>query len=229
MVERATPPRAGEPRAEDLFSVGSRISWGAILAGAFVALAIYFLLGVLGGAVGVSVSDRVTVSKLETGAIIWTIVAVSGALFAGGLVTTQFTVGENKVEAVLYGIIMWGFLVGMLLALGAAGMRGGFNAMVRLTETPATVESWDAAARNAGIPADQVEELRRRNQGTLEKKSGQTEAEQQATTDALKRLSWFIFGGTWISMLAAALGAWVGAGPTFRLVTVDPLGRPTVP
>src|SRR5258705_397064 len=40
------------PRAEDLLSVGTRIRWGAILAGAMLALALYFLLTILGGAGG---------------------------------------------------------------------------------------------------------------------------------------------------------------------------------
>ena len=46
------------PRAEDVLSVGTRISWGAILAGTFVALALQFLFGILGSAVGVSISEQ---------------------------------------------------------------------------------------------------------------------------------------------------------------------------
>src|SRR5919108_422939 len=83
-----------EPRAEDVVSVGTRVSWAAIFAGAVLALAIYFLLAILGGAVGVSVSDRVDPSKLRTGALIWAIVTTCAALFVGGVVTSQFTVGE---------------------------------------------------------------------------------------------------------------------------------------
>ena len=38
--------------AEDLIPVRSRITWGAILAGSVLALSLYFLLALLGGAVG---------------------------------------------------------------------------------------------------------------------------------------------------------------------------------
>ena len=36
------------PRLEDLVSVGTRIRWGAILAGGMLALGVYFLLGIWG-------------------------------------------------------------------------------------------------------------------------------------------------------------------------------------
>jgi hypothetical protein len=46
-------------RAEDVLPVRSRISWGAIFAGAMVALSLYFLLTMLGAALGLSVGDRI--------------------------------------------------------------------------------------------------------------------------------------------------------------------------
>src|SRR5438552_18609519 len=95
------------PRAEDILSVGTRISWGAILAGTVVAIALQFLFAVAGAAVGVSLSHRVDPANLRTGAILWSIVTTCVAIFVGGLVTSQFTVGENKMEAMLYGVIMW--------------------------------------------------------------------------------------------------------------------------
>ena len=48
------------PRTEDLFSVGSRISWGAILGGGLVSLALYFMFATLGAAVGLSVEAAAT-------------------------------------------------------------------------------------------------------------------------------------------------------------------------
>lgn len=122
------------PRVEDVMSVGSRISWGAILAGAVVALAIQFLLGVLGGAVGLTVSDRVESQNLRNATLIWVIVTGCAAVFAGGMVTSQFTVGENKMEALLYGIIMWAVFLGLLFALGATGQRSAMLAMSELSQ-----------------------------------------------------------------------------------------------
>ncbi len=210
-----------EPRVEDLVSVGTRISWGAICAGTLLALAVYFLLATLGSAVGLSISDRMNPTNLQTGAVIWAFLTTIVALFLGGLVTSQFTAGENKTEAVVSGIIMWALLFTMLLVLGGAGIRAGFNAMQGMANSALTpaASSWETAAREAGVPADQIEEWRRR-QGESSDKAVQGSRNQQEVLDAATRISWYVFAGTWLSMLAAALGALVGAGPTFRLIAV---------
>jgi hypothetical protein len=196
------------PRVEDLASVGTRVSWGAILAGTFLAIGVYFLLATLGGAVGLAVSDRTSPEALSTGAVAWAFVTTVAALFVGGLVTSLYTVGENKTEAVMSGIIMWATLFTLLLVLSGAGVRSGFSAMAAL-DNPA--RGWEAAAREAGVPADQIETWRR---------AAHDPQRQQATVDAAKRLGWYAFAGTWLSMLAAAGGALAGAGPTFRVVAV---------
>src|ERR1700730_4283341 len=91
------------PRPEDLVSVGSRISWGAIFAGAVLALGLYSLFSIVGGAVGLSISERVDQSPLKTATMAWALLTLLVAIFAGGAVTSQFTVGESKTEAMLYG------------------------------------------------------------------------------------------------------------------------------
>src|SRR5580658_9008202 len=106
-------------RVRDVESVGTRISWGAVLAGAMVALGIYFLLTTLAAAVGMSISERVDPTKLEIGAVVWAVLTTTSALFVGGLVTSLFTAGENKTEAVFYGVIMWAVVLVMLLHFGS--------------------------------------------------------------------------------------------------------------
>jgi hypothetical protein len=191
-----------------------------------LALGLYFLLTILGAAVGLSISDRVNPASLQTGAVVWACLITCVALFVGSLVTSLFTVGENKVEAVLYGVIMWALLFALLLVLGAAGIRGGFNAMVSLANTGPTAssQSWETGARDAGVPADLIEDWRRRL-GAGAAKTIPDPQQQQAMADGATRLAWFTFAGIWVSMLAAAAGALVGAGPTFRLVGEGPSRR----
>jgi hypothetical protein len=186
------------PQLEDLASVGTRISWGAILAGAMVSLGIYFLLATLGAAGGMSISDRVEPRNLQTGAIVWAFATTIVALFVGGLVTSLFTAGENKTEAMLYGAIMWAVLVVVLLHLGSVGIRTGFNAMHASAETV-----YAAPLPGTGDAAKDAENRR---------------VELESAT----RASWYAFFGMWISMFAAVGGSLVGAGPTFRLVTIPP-------
>src|SRR4051812_40889728 len=117
-----------EVRVEDILPVRSRVSWAAIFAGAVVALAAYLVLTLLGSAIGLTVSDNVNAGSLSKGAAAWAILTTGIALFLGGWVTSQTTVGENRTEAVVHGIIMWGVVLGLILWLVSAGLRTGFGA-----------------------------------------------------------------------------------------------------
>ncbi len=52
------------------------------------------------------------------------------AMFFGGWATSRLAVGESKVEAILYGIILWGALFLGLVWLFSVGVRTGFGVMV---------------------------------------------------------------------------------------------------
>ena len=119
----------------DWLPVHSRVSWGAILAGAAVAFASYILLNLLGVAIGFTVADNADSQTIGMGAAIWSIVALMMSLFAGGWVTSRCTTGEDTTEAVLYGAILWGVLFFLLVGLVGMGMGMGFNSMVGMSST----------------------------------------------------------------------------------------------
>jgi hypothetical protein len=194
------------PRVEDFVSVGSRISWGAIFAGALLALGLYSLLTFLGGAVGLSISDRVRPTTLKNTAIAWALLTLVVSVFVGGVVASQFTVGETKMEALLYGVIMWALLFGFLATLSALGVRSGFHAMAGVTD------SAQAGRNNV-------------NAQTQPRNAAEDTTNEEATKEALTRLTWYAFIGTWVSMIAAAVGACVGAGPRFKIVAVRTSNR----
>lgn len=195
------------PQMEDLVSIGSRISWSAILAGAAIAISFQFLLGLLAATVGASMTDRVETETLRTSAVIWLIGTACISLFVGGLITTQLTAGENKVEAVIFGIVMWATVT----AIAAHGAIAGREAMMGTTGGQ-TSRSWEADARKAGVPADQIQ------QWNAKASEGREKTPQEGATASEMR--WLTFGTAWLSMIAAAAGAFVGAGPTFRLAIV---------
>ena len=60
-----TRSSAHRPNPTDLLSVKSRVSWGAIAAGAMVALAVYFVLAMLGVALSIEVASRGTSPQLR--------------------------------------------------------------------------------------------------------------------------------------------------------------------
>ncbi|MBX9625451.1 MAG: hypothetical protein K2X82_16715 [Gemmataceae bacterium] len=227
---------------EDLMGVRSRISWGAILAGSVLALALYFLLTLLGGAIGLSVSDNVDGRNLATGAAIYAILVTALSLFVGGLVAAQLTTGENKREAALYGLLVWAAVFAMLLWLMASGVRAGFNAMVGVATAGATAgqaaaqnttaADWEALAQRAGYTPQQIESFKQQARtapaqvGAAAQDPATRQQAEQAARDAgeaATRVTWYTFLGVLVSMLAAAAGGYVGAGPTFRLFAV-PVG-----
>ncbi len=216
-------------RAEDLLSVRSRISWGPIFAGAALALALFFMLALLGGALGLSINGQVGGENIATGAAVWAIASTVICLFAGGFITSQFSVGENKVESVVYGLIMWAVVFAMLMWLMASGVQAGFNAMVGVAtvgSTTANQVNWEAEAQKQGVSQEQINEWRNKASQAPDKvkAAAQDPQNQQAAREAATRVSWWAFGGAFLSMLAAAGGALLGAGPSLRLVI---LGRAT--
>jgi len=212
-------------RAEDVLPVRSRVSWGAIFAGAMVALSLSFLLNLLGAALGFSISDRVRPETLGGAAAGWSIVVTVLALFIGGYVASQCSVGENRFEAALYGVILWGVLFSMLLWLMATGVRSGLSAMVGMAHANQVVTGdassggWEESARRAGVSQERIDQLKKdMPTGDQARRATEDPANQRAAAEAATRVTWWAFLGTLLSMLAAVAGAYVGAGPTFRLV-----------
>lgn len=137
-----------------MMPVRSRVSWGAIAAGAMVFVAIYFLLTMLGVAVGLEVSANRNDVDLGNGAALWSILTLLLAMFLGGWATSRLAVGETKLEAILYGVILWGVLfIGMFWLFGV-GVRIGFGAMMGVASGANSVAAADGqsgGASNAGV------------------------------------------------------------------------------
>lgn len=207
-------------RAQDLLPVRSRVSWGAIFAGAVVALALYFLLSLLGSALGLSVSGQVQADQLGIGAAVWAVAVTLLSLFTGGWVTTQCVVGESKAEAVLSGVIVWAVALAILLGLAAASVRVGFSALIWLASihspyqdaagvaSPADMER---AAEKAGLSKEQLDRLRAAIPTSPQEL--RRVAEDPEMRQAAVRTTWWVFAGTVLSLFARTAGALVGAGP----------------
>lgn len=219
-------------RVEDFLPVRSRVCWGAIFAGAVVALATYLVLTLLGGAIGLSVSGSVRGTTLGTGAAVWAVITTGAALFLGGWVTSQTTVGENKMEAVVHGIIMWGAVLAMVLWMAAVGVRSGFNALMSVAYAGAagaedlTSQDWEAAARRAGVSQETITDWKQKAKDAPANARAAVEdpTNRQAASEYATAATWWTLLGTVLSMLAAVVGALVGAGPSFRLMAVPMSG-----
>lgn len=129
--------------AEDVVPVRSRVSWGAIFAGAAIAFAIYFVLALLGTAIGLSINDRTEADNLNVFAAIWVSMSLALGLLAGGYATSQCIAGENKMEAAVHGVILWAVLFFGSVLLASSAVPVGISALLLL-------------AQSARMPADTV-------------------------------------------------------------------------
>ena len=103
-------------------SLPSRVSWGAIIAGAVIAVVIGFMLNILGVAVGATAVDAVnrdtpSASSFGIGAGIWLLVANLVGLLVGGYAAARLSGTADKTDASLHGVGVWaiGFMVSALL------------------------------------------------------------------------------------------------------------------
>lgn len=201
--------------AEDVLPVRSRISWGAIVAGSVLALAVYFLLTLFGSAIGLSIYGNVSDRSLTIGAVVWAILVTAGCLFLGGVVASNLTTGENKMEGVMYGLLVWAVVFAMLIFMLARGAQTGFSAMMGMANASAeSGATWEDVARRSGVPQAEIDRMR----ATIPE--GTAQAREAMTAENATKAAWYSFFGTLISMIAAALGGLVGAGPTLRLFTI---------
>jgi hypothetical protein len=121
-----------------------RISWGAIFAGALVALAIGLMLNVLGAALGTTLVDATgrqtpDASSFGIGAGIWLLVSNLIGLAVGGYVAARLSGTADGTDGTLHGLAVWAtaFLISAVLlgnlvagvastaATGASSMIGG--------------------------------------------------------------------------------------------------------
>jgi hypothetical protein len=88
-----------------------RLRWGAIFGGAFVALAIWFLLYVFGLAVGLISVDGETGRFHFPGLFIgiWAVISPIVALLVGGWVAARTAGPQDRVSGSLHGVVLWGF------------------------------------------------------------------------------------------------------------------------
>jgi hypothetical protein len=207
--------------AHDLHSVGSRVSWGAVAAGAAIALALNAVLWMGGIALGITVSDQVSIRTLTIGAAIWMLMSSLFSLFVGGFMVSRLTAGEDRQEAATYGVILWGLVFIGSLMLANSGIATGTQ-MASMKPSTAS-ESWlnKDVFKTAQLSDSQI--------ATIEAKR----SEAQAAVGELdsKSAAWWAFTSLILSLGAAVAGSWLGAGPEFVLVRFTrraPVATPTV-
>lgn len=120
-----------------LEQTGFRLSWGAIIAGFFVATALHIALTVLGIAIGMDAWDPgESVATLGMGLGVWTIVAALLSLFVGGMTTGRLAGVLTRGDGMLHGIVLWSLttlLAAWMLATGVSTVANGAFGLISKT------------------------------------------------------------------------------------------------
>jgi hypothetical protein len=100
----------------------SRISWGAVLAGAVVAVATTLLLSLLGAAMGAGSihaldTTSTDLTRYGIGAAIWEVINLALSMALGGYVAARLSGTHSHLDGELHGITMWGVAVLLSSAL----------------------------------------------------------------------------------------------------------------
>lgn len=112
--------------------------WGAVFAGALVALGVWVLLYAFGLAVGLSSIDAANPRSVGIGTGVWSLVAPLIALFVGGVVASRVAGPTDRTVGVLHGAVLWGLttvagvmVVGSLLTALVGGLAGAGSKAVQ--------------------------------------------------------------------------------------------------
>jgi hypothetical protein len=131
-------------RVEGAPSLNPRISWGAIFAGAVIAIAVGLMLNTLGAAVGATLADTNVhqlpdASSFGIGAALWLLISNLIALAIGGYAAARLSGTADGTDGTLHGLALWAatllvsaLLLGNLIAgvattaiSGASNLLGG--------------------------------------------------------------------------------------------------------
>jgi len=208
-------------RIEDVQGVRSRVSWSAIIGGAAVAIATYLVLTFFFAALGFSLTEAgVRANAVNIGAIVAAVLSIALALYFGGWVTTQLSVGETRCEAMIYGFLTWAVVMAFSLGMIGMGMSTGYNAVVSSTmiaqNSGMSVQNLEASARAMGASEQRIADLK----ASMDPNRAREFANDPAVRQGAVVAAWSAFAGTVLSILACVGGALAGRGATFRLLPV---------
>src|SRR5581483_5624000 len=111
----------------------SRIGWGAVIAGFFIATVTQILLNSLGFAIGLSTVDpqmQASGKALGIGAGIWTLVTTLISVFVGAWVASRYTSIRERGEGPLQGVLVWSLSLFFFVWIAAMGVGSALSGVM---------------------------------------------------------------------------------------------------
>ena len=185
-------PRTEVTSAPDYSSYNrpiGRISWGAVLAGAIIALATQIVLTLIGVAIGLATvnpatGDSPTGTALGAGAAIWFVLSSLISLFLGGYIAARLA---GRVNGWLHGLTTWGTLTLLMLMLITTAVGQLIGAASGLTNF--AVNNSDKTSQLQLPPAlqQQLDQLKSQASQTTDQVTVQTQATDPQVREAQAR------------------------------------------
>ena len=192
-----------QARSTYLLNAMSRVSWGAIWAGIFVAMFFQLLLGLLGLAIGLTVVDidqRVNTTGIGIGAGIWMLITTLVAVFLGTFTAGRLAGLSAKYDGILHGIVTLAFLVVLSLFLATSGISSAIGGAFSLTLNAARIPQVQQA-----LPSGT------NMQGTTQNMTpAQRQQAARTAQDVATRTSWWTFIVGLLSLIIAMIGGYLG-------------------
>lgn len=193
-------------RGVQILNAMSRVSWGAIWAGVFVAMFFQLLLGLLGLAIGLTVVDinqQIPVTGLSIGAGIWLLITTLVAVFAGAFTAGRLAGLSAKYDGLLHGVVTLAFLVILSLFLAVSGitgaLTGAFGMTLRATQVPQVQQI---------LP--QGTAIQQQAQQAVQQQPAMTTAQRQQAEAIATQTAWWTFAIGLLSLIAAMIGGYLG-------------------
>src|SRR5882757_5085605 len=132
--DRNPPQASAVGPADDVRTIMlNQVSWGAVLAGATVALVVQIILNMVGVGVGLSTidvaeGDTPSAGSLSVGAGIWWVISGIVAAAVGGYIAGRLSGKPSQSTTAYHGLIAWAIstlTVVYLLSSAASGLIGG--------------------------------------------------------------------------------------------------------
>ena len=179
-------------------SLLSRISWGAIFAGAAIAVGLTILFGLMGTAIGFGAIDPLSGAPFDglgTGTAIWWILTSIVSLGIGGYVAGHLSGQTDRASSTAHGAAMWGVVTVVTLwmatsAIGAA-VSTATGAVGAVARTSAHVVG---AVGGAVVPDDldlspQLDEARQQIRREAEQVLAEADIDEQALEQAREEVA----------------------------------------
>ncbi len=170
-----------------------RLHWGAVIAGALVALAAHVVLGLVGAAIGFA-AEPADSGALGAGAAIWALLTPFVATAIGAWIAVRMAAEFDAAGSNLHGVVVWaiGLLAGALFLAGTLA-SGAMSA--------GTMASGNAGAMRQMMGGRQA----------VDPNSPRAQLGAERASDAAGKAAAAAAGGAAMAAIAGLLGAFAGA------------------